>query len=100
MNTTKPGQAVDAPLQCRVRPLAERVQYLERMRYTAATRASELRREADWQQADASMAALLLAEARAGACNRCEGFGKVTVQYAQDDIKTETCDRCGGSGAA
>lgn len=89
-----------SPVECRVRPLAERVQYLERMRSTAATKAQQLRREAEGLERDASMAATLLAEARAGACKACQGFGKVRIQYAQDDIKIETCDRCGGGGAA
>lgn len=98
--TGQATRAVEAPLEAPVRPLAARVLYLDRMRYTAATKAAELRREAELLERDAGMAALLLAEARAGACKCCHGFGKVTVQYAQDDIKTETCDRCNGGGAA
>lgn len=31
-------------------------------------------------------------------CGSCQGHGHVQVWHAQDDVKSETCKACGGSG--
>ena len=33
-----------------------------------------------------------------GACRECLGNGWVRIQHAQDDIKTEKCELCHGTG--
>lgn len=31
-------------------------------------------------------------------CSECLGYGYIRVQHDQDDIKSEQCDRCKGTG--
>ncbi len=31
-------------------------------------------------------------------CNNCNGYGYVNHWYDQDDVKSETCETCKGSG--
>jgi len=89
------GVAVDRG----VRPLAERVQFLERIRASASREAADCERRARALRADEAHAADMLQEVQLLACGHCMGFGRVRVQYAQDDIKNERCPRCSGTGA-
>ena len=88
------------PVDVNVMPLAARIQWLESLRSAAAIKADDFKAQAIRCEKDAAMAAQLLTEARRGACGGCRGFGRVRIQYAQDDIKSERCDRCGGTGGA
>ena len=88
------------PVDVNVMPLSERIRWLEIQRREATTKANDLKRQADSLERGAAIAAYLLAEARSGACGECRGFGRIRIQYAQDDIKSEHCEKCGGTGAA